>query len=216
MLTPSSSGFRYWPILLGILWLAVIVWGLRIIWKYEITAGSSGAAPAQWPKDSRIPRALDHATLVMLAHPRCPCTRASVDELAWLMTRLQGRLQAHVIFYQPADQSDTWSETSLWRAAASISGVNVWRDKGSIEADRFRAKTSGHVVLYDPEGRLLFSGGITGLRGHVGDNVGRRAIVSLLTQGKADNARMPVLGCTLKGPTLAVGGRENERPIHGN
>ena len=37
---------------------------------------------------------------------------------------------------------------------------------------RFGAETSGQTLLYDRDGRLLFSGGTTGSRGHDGDNAG--------------------------------------------
>lgn len=196
---------KRWPFLLGILWIAGVALGVRNIRRYETTPGTSGAAPARWPKDSRVPLAPDGATLVMLAHPRCRCTRASLDELSLIMARLQGRLRAHVLFYQPEARADDWTETASWRAAAAVPGITAWRDKGGIEARRFAAETSGQVVLYDSRGRLLFSGGITGLRGQIGDNAGRRAIVALLTRGKTAVTGAPVLGCPLEGPEPAKG-----------
>ncbi len=210
-----ESTRRLWPLLLGGLWLAGIATGLKTLWRYEATPGNSGEAPARWPKESQLPLASDRATLVMLAHPRCPCTRASVDELAGLMTRLQGRVRAHVLFARPAGQPDDRTETTLWRAAAAIPGVSVRRDDGGSEARRFAAETSGQVVLYDPEGRLLFSGGITALRGHAGDNAGSHAIAALLEGARVETARTPVLGCALEGPKLA-GGRDDGRPIQRN
>ena len=193
---------RRWALLLGIAWGASIVWGLKVLWAYKTTPGVAGEAPSRWPHDSRIPHDRESATLVMLAHPRCPCTQASMDELALIMARLQGRLHAYVLFYQPADKPDRWIETSLWRSAIAIPGVSAWRDRGGIEAARFGAETSGQVVLYDARGGLLFKGGITAMRGHAGDNDGSRVIVALLTQGRADATSTPVLGCSIKGPTL--------------
>lgn len=190
---------KHWPLLLGALWIAAIASGFRVLRRYETTPGRSGAAPLRWPADSRVPLAADRSTLVMLAHPHCPCTRAGVEELARLMARLQGRARAHVLFYQPAAMPDGWTETPSWREASAIPGVTARRDKGGVDAGRFAVWTSGQVVLYDHEGRLLFSGGITGLRGHVGDNAGSRAIVSLLTGGTPAVAGAPVLGCALGG-----------------
>ena len=46
----------------------------------------------------------------------------------------------------------------------------------------------GQTLLYDAGGTLIFSGGITGSRGHAGDNAGEAALVALLTQrpGRSD------------------------------
>ena len=187
----------------GVLWVFVVCVGLFIMWNYENSPGIAGHPPTQWPTGSRIPRASDRATLVMLAHPHCPCTRASIGELASLMARSQGLVTAYVLFLKPPGFSDDWEKTDLWRSAAAIPGVNVMSDDDGIEASRFHAATSGQTILYDAEGRLLFSGGITGSRGHSGDNAGRSAIVSLLTKGEAERTETFVFGCSLLDPSSA-------------
>jgi hypothetical protein len=87
--------------------------------------------------------------------------------------------------------------TDLWDSAGQIPGVAAVADEDGAEAHRFSAATSGQVVLYDSSGRLLFSGGITASRGHSGDNVGRRAIVSLLADGSGVRTETPVFGCPI-------------------
>lgn len=181
----------------GALWLFVLSTGIGILWNYESTPGVAAAAPDRWPAASRIKRAPGRATLVMLAHPHCPCTRASLGELARLMTQAQGRVTAYVLFVKPPDFAAGWEQTDLLTSAAAIPGVTVVRDDDGVEAGRFRAATSGQTVLYDPAGKLLFSGGITGGRGHAGDNAGRAAIVSLLTTAAAAQRETPVFGCPL-------------------
>lgn len=173
--------------------------GLSQLWGYENAPGPATAPPSRWPLDSSIHLATDRATLVMLAHPHCPCTRASIGELARLMAQSQGRVTAYALFVKPEGSSDDWEKTDLWQSAASIPGVNVVIDDG-VEAQRFCAVTSGQTVLYDAEGHLLFSGGITGSRGHSGDNAGRSAIVSLLNNGEAERTETSVFGCPLFGP----------------
>ena len=182
----------------SLLWLGLIGVGLGIIWDYENRPARAAAVPPLWPVESQLQPAPDRPTLVMLAHPRCPCTRASVGELALLMARSQGLVKASVLFYKPAQEPDEWARTDLWRSAAAIPGVTVLQDDDGREARRFNSTTSGQVVLYDAKGRLLFSGGITGSRGHSGDNDGRSAVAALLTRGAA---RAPgqhsVFGCAL-------------------
>jgi hypothetical protein len=179
------------------LWLLVVGIGLAVLMSYENTPGGAAKPAALWPVDSQIQRAPDRLTLVMLVHPHCPCTRASIGELAVLMAQSQGRLTAYVLFLKPAEFSDNWEKTDLWQSAASIPGVQPIVDYDGLEASRFQATTSGQTVLYDAQGRLLFSGGITIARGHAGDNAGRSAIVSLVSRSTAEQTETPVFGCPL-------------------
>lgn len=181
----------------GALWILMICTGMGLLWSYERTPGVAATVLGQWPADSRIQHATDNATLVMLAHPHCPCTRASLGELARLMAQAQGRVTAYVLFVKPSDFPDGWENTDLLASASAIPGVTVVRDDEGIEAGRFRASTSGQTMLYDAEGKLLFSGGITSARGHEGDNLGRSAIVSLLTTDESGQRGTPVFGCPL-------------------
>lgn len=112
------------------------------------------------------------------------------------MTQAQGRVTAYVLFVKPSGSTENWEKTDLWQSAASIPGVSVVVDDGA-EAFRFHAMTSGQTALYDAEGQLLFSGGITASRGHSGDNAGRSAIVSLLNTGDAEQTVTSVFGCPL-------------------
>jgi len=184
-------------VLFGSLWLAGLGVGAKALWDYQSRPGAAAAPEKRWPAASRLPRDPNRATLVMLAHPQCPCTRASLGELAVLMQRLRGRVSAHVIFVRPHDVAEGWEQTDTWRAANGIPGVAVWRDQGGVEAARFAARTSGQVLLYERSGRLAFSGGITPIRGHLGDSAGQERIVSLVTTGKADAATSRVFGCAL-------------------
>src|SRR2546430_14419966 len=101
----------------------------------------------------------------MFAHPWCPCSRASVGELAQIMSKADGRLDALVLFHQPSADDEDLAATSLWQSASAIRGVTVKVDRDGEEAQRFGAATSGHIVLYDANGLLRFSGGITNARG---------------------------------------------------
>src|ERR1051325_11396625 len=143
-------------ILTGISWLSAVGFGLHRLWRYENEPGSAVKAPGRWPASSQIKPDHSHATLVMFAHPQCPCTRASVGELALLMARCQGRVTAYVLFYKPKDFPADWEKTDLWDSAAAIPGVSALQDEDGVEAGRFHAATSGHVLLYGPGGDLLF------------------------------------------------------------
>lgn len=183
-------------------WGAAVLLGIRGLVDYETAPGTVAAVPKTWP-GSQIPLASDRATLVMLAHPRCPCTRASVAELAQVMAHIDGKVSAHVLFSKPADSGADWEDSALRSAAAAIPGVTVVSDADGAQARQFGAETSGHTLLFSPDGRLLFSGGITASRGHAGDNAGASAIVSIVHGKTADRAETFVFGCALPAPDAA-------------
>jgi hypothetical protein len=189
---------------LGAMWLASVGFGMRVLLNYDNTPGRVSVEPKEFPEQSALFLASDRPTLVMLAHPRCPCTRASVGELAQIMAELQGQVKAYVVFAKPAGADAAWDDTGLWRSVAAIPGVTPIGDDDGKEAHRFGAETSGHTLLFGTDGRLLFSGGITESRGHAGGNVGESAIVSLVRYQRAARVRTPVFGCSLVGANAPV------------
>jgi hypothetical protein len=164
---------------------------------YANRPGAAAHAPARWPAAARMTLDGTRPTLVMLAHPKCDCTRASLAELAELMARAPHRARAYVVFMKPTGVEDSWERTDLWNAAARIPDVSVLVDDDGREAARFGAETSGQALLYDATGRLIFAGGTTVARGHDGDNAGFAAILALVTDGRAVQATSPVFGCPL-------------------
>ena len=182
---------------LGMGWLALVLYGMWILVYYQTFAGDSGLAPKSWPESSALPWTPGHTALIFWAHPRCPCTRASLGELAGILSRSPSGLAARVIFIKPAGLPEEWVKTDLWKMAAGIPGVQVLSDDGGILAQLFGVATSGHVLLYSTQGRLVFSGGITAARGHEGGNAGRDAILSFLRDGRMDKDQTPVFGCFL-------------------
>jgi hypothetical protein len=213
-LVPRLRGARVFLLLSTISWLLVICFGLWILWDYENSPGKAAAPPHQWPADSKIQPARNHPTLIILAHPHCPCTRATIGELASIMAHSQGRLTAYVLFVKPAGFSDEWEKSDLWHSASAIPGVTVVIDDEGAEANRFHVATSSQALLYDGGGRLLFSGGVTASRGHYGDNAGQSAIVSLVNSGTADRAESFVFGCPLFDPNSECRVPKDEQHKH--
>lgn len=176
---------------------AVIVCGFGLLERYAATPGKPGIPQKKWPAQSSIPRPDTLPTLIMLAHPKCPCTRSSIDELAVVMRHCAGRVNGFVAFFRPGDAPEGWEQTDLWRSAAAIPGIKVISDINGREAQRFGAATSGSVVLYDQTGRLRFSGGITRSRGMSGESDGRKTVIALITGESSILTATPVYGCQL-------------------
>jgi len=165
--------------------------------RYSNTPGSARLAPETWPAQTQIPFERNRPTLILFAHPHCPCTRASLSELARLLTVVPDKLNTYVVFLKPEGTPVDWDKTDLWRTASMIPGVTVLTDTTGEEAHRFHAETSGHTLLYNQAGTLLFQGGITLARGHEGDNPGRTALQDLLLKGHAGQTNTAVFGCGL-------------------
>jgi hypothetical protein len=153
-----------------------------------------------WPVESGLRLDAVNPTLVMFAHPQCPCTRASVGELDRLMTLCQGKLNAQVVFVRPPGLPVDWEKTDLWASASAIRGVSVRVDNGGVEARRFQIETSGDSLVYSPAGTLLFHGGITISRGHFGDSPGSDGILALVNHQSAGGIKTPAFGCPLLAP----------------
>ena len=181
-------------LLLG--WLSVVSGGMAVVWSYHHRPGEPAEAPSHWPAGSQIRRG-DGYTLVLLAHPKCPCTRATLEELSKLLAHTQGRLTTFVLFVKPRGTPDNWNQTDLWHRAAELPDVSVLNDVDGVEAKRFGAYVSGQALLYDAKGNLVFHGGITESRGQIGDNAGRSAVEALVNQGTSDRDRTMVFGCPL-------------------
>lgn len=196
---PRARG-RVLYAVVGLLWATAVTFGVSRLWKYDATAGAAARAPEAWPAGTRISQTAGLPTLVLLIHPQCPCSRATIDELSSLMTHCRGRLTATVLMLRPGGMPEGWERTDLWDSAAAIPGVTVAADVGGFESRRFGAATSGQALLYASDGRLLFTGGITGSRGHRGDNDGRAAVTALVldsARAASGAAVTPVYGCPL-------------------
>jgi hypothetical protein len=196
-----SNKKRLATVLFGVAWIVTVALGLRALLNYESKPGSIGSVPGKWPTASHVPRASDRLTLVMCAHPHCPCTRASVGELAEIMARVHEKLTAYVLFYKPKGSGADWDDTGLRRSAANIPGVKVLSDVDGLEAQKLGAETSGHTFLFGSDGRLLFSGGITQSRGHAGGNAGESAILAIANNQRADQSSTFVFGCAIQKPS---------------
>ena len=188
----------------GLFRIGLVVWGLAVaagfvvLMEYENGPAPQADAPSDWPTDVTEAPVPGRYTLAAFAHPHCPCTDATMGELARLMRHVQDRLDVHVYFTQPGGFSDEWTRSDLWKKAEAIPGVTPHLDPGASAADQFGAYTSGQVLLYDPEGQLVFNGGVTGSRGHEGNNKGRQAVTEWVQTGQSDRPSTFVFGCLLR------------------
>ncbi len=183
--------------------LAVLIWagtvsgGFLILGGYGNSPGSSSAPVTDWPSDSALERSGAGFELVMFVHPHCPCSRASLRELERLVARCRDRVRVRLAFVAPHGTDPGWRRTSLRANAAGMTGIEIIDDHAGLEARRFGARTSGQVYLFDPSGKLRFSGGITASRGHEGDNLGGLSIIDVIAGRTPRRPETGVFGCKL-------------------
>ena len=163
--------------------------------RYDTTPGLAATPESSWPDDLLIQRARDRATLVMVAQPACSCTRASIGELESLISQYPDRAKVFIVF-EKNDLRVEPQSSSLWQAALHVPGAVVQVDPAGVICNRLHAATSGQVYVFDRDGKLSFSGGITSSRGHEGGSDGSRAIAALLSGGTVETKTAPVFGCS--------------------
>lgn len=132
----------------------------------------------------------------MFVHPKCPCTKASITELSKIMTKRNDKVNAYLLFLTPKSVQG-WDNSDNKQLAEKIIGVTILSDIDGLEAERFHSKTSGDVLAYDTGGRLIYSGGITGARGQIGDNQGAQSLILALDKQAGKFGTACVFGCAL-------------------
>jgi len=184
----------------SLVWLALVVYGFQALLAYGAKPGPQVSPQCTWPTQSSMHLNVDSYTLVMFLHPQCPCSNATVSELSLLLTHCRN-IKANVLFIRPKEFAPGWEKTALWSRVSNIPGAQAIVDVDGRERSLFAAETSGQCALYDKDGRLRFSGGITGSRGHEGDNRGLSQIEAIVDHqdGMGDSiTRGPTFGCPLR------------------
>ena len=122
---------------------ATVIWGLTVGIGY-LALQLHGASPGQggrvvelWPDQSRIPLTSGWPTLVIAAHPLCPCTRATVAELTRVLTRCAGKVEVYILILLPERAGHDWGPTDGLRRLGTMPGVHLIDDPGGEEAARF-------------------------------------------------------------------------------
>jgi hypothetical protein len=184
-------------------WLAATAAGLAGLTAYANRPGDSGRAAPVWPVGVDLPRARDRATLVVALHPGCACSQATLEQLDRLAGSNPGVVQ---IIALVADYPEfPASQDVLGSKLAALRDVRRVTDPHAALARRFGAVTSGHALLYDADGRLRFSGGLTRARGHAGDSAGLDFLRAYIERRPpTSGVSTPIFGCTLAHGTGAA------------
>jgi hypothetical protein len=180
----------------ALIWAGTVTAAFQAIREFESTPGTAANAHASWPRRSAVARANGEWTLVMLVHPHCSCSRASIKELEAILEKAPRSVRANVLVYRPSDFPSGWERTDVFAAATRLHRARVMVDVDGREARLFGGFTSGQTFLYDGAGHLRFEGGITSLRGHAGLNSGRAGVLRIANT-QTGSGNHPVFGCAI-------------------
>lgn len=188
-----------------VLWLWLVLLGINKLNSYANTPGESATASATFPILSRVQTQKGKSTLILFVHPKCGCSVATVAEMARLYPKISSNAIVNIVFLKPEGFSEDDVRSDLWASAQKITGAHLTIDSENREADLYGAKTSGQTFLYDFSGLLVFEGGLTPSRGHMGDSKGQQDILSyFLNQSTWGPSKASVFGCGLRTPSSVV------------
>jgi hypothetical protein len=181
------------------IWIGLLLIGHTVLFEYELTAGPLTNTKRIFPNKTSIPLTHSRQNLILFLHPACPCSVATVEEFRELMREGEKDSMGTVVFFMPREKESEWSLMPIISSVKRIPNVSVLFDTNGGQAEIFGAATSGHVFVYDGRGILQFSGGITGARGHTGDNQYLEVAKKTIISKNPKFATTPVFGCSLRG-----------------
>ena len=188
---------------LAVAWFVSIVAGLMLLMRYENHPGPQTSSRSDWPASTSLTLSDEQPTVVLFVHPHCPCSRATISELARVVANCENMASISLVAYEPKPTNQDWRKSRVISSARTIPGVRVHWDQSGNQARLFQVQTSGHLLLYDRSGKLRFSGGITASRGHEGSSLGRSHVESWLQNCCCNRVQpnellhAPVFGCPL-------------------
>ena len=177
----------------------------------------STALSAKWPTSTELAKVTTSGHLIVFVHPYCPCTRATLKNLDVALDSIE--LHVSIVQLRTERLESIHSPISSIASLANKNNWNLIMDNEGVEAKRFGATTSGECLLFDAEGSLLFAGGITAGRGHLGNNEGLETLKELTRRlstpsdyhsssheksqfaGTSPLAQFPTFGCPLSSET---------------
>jgi hypothetical protein len=188
--------------------MAAILLGLNEMYTHRYASGAI-AVTTQWPRETSLSLNSSKRTLLLFIHPQCPCVTTSVEELSRIFAKSGRGVDFQLVVYRPKNEDAAWAQTASVERAKSLGASRRWDDVDGRIAGQFRVTTSGQVLLFDPDGRLLFNGGVTDSRGHAGDNDNAEALNQLLMQPSQEpqlTVVRKVFGCEVTPAVASVGG----------
>lgn len=139
-------------------------------------------------------------TIVVAVHPKCPCTKATLQELQERTKFANVSVKTMVLAYTPASEKENpeWTKTPTLDLLQELPGASIVRDIDAGIAIRLRLEVSGAVLVTDQSGKTWLQGGITASRSCRGNCPGSIALEQILAGRLTRPVFSPVFGCRIK------------------
>ena len=118
-------------------WVIVVSAGFGVLWHYSLTAGNITARRFIGRPKARFGAGTCKKRLWFSPIRSAHAARATMEELARIMSRCQNDVEVNVLFSRPAGDMEDMRNTALWDEARRIPGVHVETDWDGVEARRF-------------------------------------------------------------------------------
>lgn len=178
-------------------WFLTIFTAFASLISYSDRPGSSGSPESTWPENSKISLEKEKSTIVIALHAGCPCSKATLSEYEKVSSRVNDSVTTYALLFVPRNHVELWESNPFKERLERIPGVNIIQDTDGELAHAFGIETSGHVLLYAPDGNLKFSGGITDGRAHEGTSYSETYLENLIDQKENKRRDFHVFGCHL-------------------
>jgi hypothetical protein len=178
-------------------WLFIL--GL-LVWKqydYKSTPGKASLFVGRAPDSSSIKFDSKHYNFITFIHPKCSCSEATIENLT-TMTRdfANKNISFHVVFYSSSELGSDLENSKYVKEVKELQNTRIYFDKKLTDFSLYDVETSGQSFLFDTEKNLIFKGGITESRGHLGETLSMRKIAGYLEGEKPNSITLaPTFGC---------------------
>lgn len=151
-----------------LIWIFLVLSGFAFFYQYEFEEGDFHVKKDYSKIIEKHFSSQDLSNiLICFLHPKCPCSDATIYELNRLRTSNK-ELKIIAVLSFPENTYSEWKTINrVDNQLSRIEGLEIIEDKNSEMAKDFGGLTSGSCYLFR-DSELMFAGGITPSRGHLG------------------------------------------------
>ena len=119
--------------------------------NFETKPGLPPTPPPVWPRQVKVTHVPNKNQIIVIAHPQCGCTQATLQQLAEVTDAA-----VSVLVYRP-DSKSNWGKSPIWQQVRLIKGASVDWDDGGKTAPRFRKLHVGVDPALQPRWPIALS-----------------------------------------------------------
>ncbi len=196
----------------GTVWLSCITFGFWLLLSHNTDDGSPDLSENS--TGTNLVRDVVHKVLpehlgeilpppgklhvVMALHPKCPCTKTSLEVLGRLLAIDSDSTYCSFLVSLPSDQSVSWIDTPITKLAMSLPNASLAVDVEAKRAHQLGLMNSGSVILVQSDGSVTFRGGITSGRTCSDESPGSVNAASLIRREIIAAITTPTFGFPLQ------------------